>query len=256
MSEHLPRGVIDAHGHLGKWYFPTWQPTAGEVAADMARLGVEAAILSSSLAIIYDAPEGNRELAQAIRPYPQLFGYVSVNLNYLDEALREMEAYLGASARNPQFVGVKVHPLLCKHRYDTPEGLAVTRAAATYGAPILVHTFNSPLESPWNVLPAARAVPEVPIILGHMGGETWWEGIRVAQEAPNIYLEVCSTWTDPEKVRAAIGAVGAGRILFGSDATFFDLSHMLGAMQDAELSPEEWQLIMRENARRLFRIGD
>ncbi len=99
------------------------------------------------------------------------------------------------------------------------------------------------------MLSAAKAVPDVPIILGHMGGETWWEGIRVAQEAPNIYLEICSTWTDPEKMRAGIQAVGAERILFGSDATFFDASHMLGAMEDAGLSPDEWKLIMRENTR-------
>ncbi len=247
--------IIDAHAHLGKWYFPTWQPSAAAIAARAARLGIDVTLLSSSLAIIYDAPEGNRELAEAIRPYPQLLGYVSVNLNYMDEALDELERYLGSSSRNPQFVGVKVHPLLCKHRYDTPEGLALTRSVAAYGVPILIHTFDSALESPWNVLAAATAVPSVPIILGHMGGETWWEGIRVAQEAPNVYLEICSTWTDPEKVRAGIEAVGPERVLFGTDATFFDASHMLGAIEDAGLSPAERTLVMCENARRLFKIG-
>lgn len=101
-----------------------------------------------------------------------MLGYVSVNPNYVDEALNELERYLGNGSRNPQFVGVKVHPLLCKHRYDTPEGLTLTRVVAAYGVPILVHTFNSALESPWNALAAAKAVPSVPIILGHMGGET------------------------------------------------------------------------------------
>ncbi len=99
MPENRKPGVIDSHGHLGKWYFPAWQPTAAEIAADMARLGVAVTILSSSLAIIYDAAEGNRELAEAIRPYPQLLGYVSVNLNYVDEARQEMETYLGTAAR-------------------------------------------------------------------------------------------------------------------------------------------------------------
>lgn len=245
--------IIDSHVHLGKWYFPIAQLTVDDIVAYMRRHDIDASIISSSLAIVYDCPEGNDELARAIRPYPQLLAYVAVNLNYPEEAVAEMASYLGDSG-NPQFVGVKVHPLLAKCRYDTPQGMAVTRAAADYGMPVLVHTFGSALESPWNVVPAAKAHPDLPIILAHMGGNTWWEGVRAALESPNLYLEICSTWTDPEKVRAAIDAVGAERVLFGTDATLFDAAHMLGAVEDAGLSQEEYALIMGENARRLFRL--
>ncbi|HOR01618.1 MAG TPA: amidohydrolase family protein [Anaerolineae bacterium] len=249
--------IVDAHAHIGKWYYPTAQLTVPDMLAYMTRYGIDVSILSSTLAIVYDAREGNQELAQAIEGCPQLLGYVSVNLNYLEESLEELDRYLGSGAKQggaARFVGVKVHPLLARHRYDTPEGMALTRAVAAYGVPILVHTFGSALESPWNVLPAARANPEVPIILGHMGGDCWWEGIRVARESPNLYLEVCSTWTDPEKVRLAVAAVGAERVLFGSDATLFDAAYALGAMEDAGLSAEERALIMGGNARRLFGI--
>lgn len=245
--------IIDSHVHLGKWYFPIAQPTAADFVATMQRHHIDISIISSSLAIVYDFREGNAELAEAIREFPQLLGYVVVNFNYPEESIAEMAHYLGEGG-NRQFVGVKVHPLLAKQRYDTPQGQRLTRALAEYGLPVLVHTFGSALESPWNVVPAAKANPDLPIILAHMGGDAWWEGVRAAQESPNLYLEICSTWTDPEKIRAAIDAVGVERVLFGSDATLFDVAHMLGAVEDAGLSDEEIALIMGENARRLFKL--
>ncbi len=120
--------------------------------------------------------------------------------------------------------------------------------------PILIHTFSSAVESPWNVVPVAKAHPDAQIILGHMGGDAWWEGARVGREAPNLYLEFCSTYTDPPKFRAAVDAVGAGRVLFGTDATLYEISHVMGAMQDAGLTDEEYRLIMGENARKLFKL--
>jgi predicted TIM-barrel fold metal-dependent hydrolase len=223
--------------------------------AYMERDGIDLSIISSSLAIVYDFHEGNRELAETMRGRDRLLGYVAVNLNYLEESIQEMERYLGnGSGANSQFVGVKVHPLFSKHRYDTPEGMALTRAAAAYNAPILIHTYSSALESPWNVAPVAKANPELPIILGHMGGDAWWEGIRAAQESANLYLEICGTPTDPVKIRAGIDAVGAERVLFGTDATLFEAAHLLGAIEDAGLSPEERDLIMWKNAMRLFNL--
>jgi len=67
-----------------------------------------------------------------------------------------------------------------------------------------------------------------------------------------VYLELCSSWTDPEKVRAAIDAVGPERVLFGTDANLFAVSHMVGAMEDAGLSDAELRMVMGGNARQLF----
>ncbi|MEA3336752.1 MAG: amidohydrolase family protein [Chloroflexota bacterium] len=245
--------IVDAHAHWGNWYFPIAQLSVEDIVAYMQAQGIDVTILSSSLAIAYDFCEGNRRMAEAIEPYPQLLGYVVVNSNYVEESIAEMRRYLGAEGY-PQFLGIKVHPLLAQHRYDTPQSLALTGAMAEYGLPVLIHTFGSPLESPWNVLPAAQAYPDLPIILAHMGGNAWWEGVRVAQESTNLYLEICSTWTDPEKIRAAIDAVGPKRVLFGTDATLFEAAHMLGTVEDAGLSSEEYALVMGENARRLFRL--
>lgn len=253
MTHDRSLSIVDAHAHLGRWPYPIRQGTAADLAAEMQTLGVVASVTSHSLAIYYDAVEGNRALAEEIRDFPQIWGYVSVNLNYPEQATDELERYLGAgSPFRHKFIGVKVHQSLSRRRFDTPEAMAIARAVDRYRVPVLVHTFGSALESPWNVLPAAKANPDVPFILGHMGGEAWSEGARVGREAPNLYLELCSSWTDPEKVRAAIDAVGPERVLFGTDANLFTLAHMVGALEDAGLSEGELRLVMGGNARRLF----
>jgi uncharacterized protein len=249
--------LVDVHAHYGRWPYPEALVSAGEMVAAMRRYGISYTFVSSTLAIYYDFVDGNRETAEAIRDFPELLAYVTVNLNYLEESLAEIGRYLGPEKRGgDQFVGIKGHPLTNHRHFETPGGMAITRAAAQYGVPILIHTLSSPVESPWHVVPAAKAYPGVPIILGHMGGDTWWEGVRVGQQSPNLYLEICSSYTDPNKLRAGIDGVGAERVLFGTDSTMFDPAHMLGAMEDAELTSDERTLVMGANAQRLFNLSE
>jgi uncharacterized protein len=247
--------IVDAHAHLGQWYFPTIDPDPAAMIAGMHRLGIHHTILSSALAIVYDFREGNRRLDQAIRPHPGFSAYVAVNLNYPAESLLQIDAWLRDRERN-RFVGIKVHPQLCQRSFDCDEGLRIAEAAARWQAPILIHTFGSPIESPRNVLRAAEKFPEVNFILGHMGGYAWEEGIAVALLRPNTILEICSTSTDMRKIRRAIQAVGAERVLFGTDSSLFMPEYMWGAMDDMGLDAREKNLIMGGNARRLFGLEE
>jgi uncharacterized protein len=253
MKTRVHSHIIDAHAHLGRWGFPTHQASAADLAMEMDAHRISATIVSHSLAISYHAPEGNRRLAEEISGFARIFGYVTVNLNYPAQMIAELDRYLDPqSPHRGKFVGVKVHQMYARHRYDSPEGMALTERLAEIGVPVLVHTFSSAIESPWNVVAAAKAYPNANIVVAHMGGDAWWEGARAARQAPNVYLELCSTYTDPEKARAAVDAVGPERVLFGTDATLFTASHMLGAMADMGLTESELEMIMGGNARRLF----
>jgi hypothetical protein len=210
--------------------------------------GIARAIVSSALAIVYDFREGNRALAEAIRPHPELFGYVTINLNYPEEGIRELETY----APNPKFVGAKIHPNYSGQKIDSPDGRRVLRALNEIGRPLLLHTYSSALESPWNAVPVARLNPRVPIIMAHMGGDVWREGIRAAKEAPNLFVDMCASWADADKVADAVSELGAERVLFGSDFTLFDPAHTLGMIEDADLSEDTRSLILHGNAERLF----
>lgn len=245
--------VIDAHSHYGPWYFPVENLNWEGFKKSLSKSGIDGAIISSSSAIVYDFREGNAELAQLLAGERHFWGYVSVNFNYPEESLEELDRYL-QDPRTSRFVGIKVHPLLSGKSFDCPEGELIVERSIQYRAPFLIHTFNSPIESPRNVLRLANAYPQALFILGHMGGYEWEVGIEVAKERPNVYLEVCSTCTDPRKLRRAVNALGPQRVLFGTDATLFDPAYMRKAMEDAGLSPQEMRWVMGESARDLFRL--
>lgn len=246
--------IVDVHAHYGDWYFPLRNPSASDISDKMRTLGVDRMIFSSSLGIVYDFREGNAELAAVLQEHPEFSGYVSVNLNYPEESLAEIERYLGVGASGG-FVGIKAHPQLSARIFDCPEGLLIAEAAARLRAPILIHTFGSPLESPRHVVRAAGKYPDAAFILGHMGGYDWETGIAVAKDCPNAWLEICSTCTDPRKLRAAIEAVGADRILFGTDSTLFAPEYTHGCIVDMGLSGTERAKVMGDNAARLFRLS-
>jgi predicted TIM-barrel fold metal-dependent hydrolase len=240
--------IIDIHTHYGKWPFPMRYLEPVEMVAALTQRGINKAIVSSSLAIVYDFREGNRALAEAIRPHPELFGYVTINLNYAEEGIQELETY----ASNPQFVGVKIHQNYSRQKIDSPDGRRVVRALHEYRRPLLLHTYSSSLESPWNAVAVAKLNPAVPIILAHMGGDAWLEGIRAAKESPNLYVDVCASWADADKVADSVRELGPERVLFGSDFTLFDPAHTLGMIEDADLSEDARSLVLHGNAERLF----
>jgi predicted TIM-barrel fold metal-dependent hydrolase len=173
-------GIIDVHVHYGKWPFPMARVSPADMVTTLNSYDIRWAIVSSALAIVYDFREGNRGLAEVIAPHPELFGYITLNLNYPEESLGELDTYWG----QPKFLGAKIHPVYCRQKASSPNGQRLVRALAERNCPLLVHTYSSPVESPWNIVPVAKANPELPIIMAHMGGDAWWEGITAAKESP------------------------------------------------------------------------
>jgi predicted TIM-barrel fold metal-dependent hydrolase len=64
----------------------------------------------------------------------------------------------------------------------------------------------------------------------------WREAIDVMKNMPNIYTEFCNSWVEPEKARATVDAVGANRVMFGTDAGLFDPAFCAGVYEEADLT--------------------
>jgi predicted TIM-barrel fold metal-dependent hydrolase len=65
-------------------------------------------------------------------------------------------------------------------------------------------------------------------------------------------VEFCGTTRYSHAIRGAVDVVGPWRPLFGTDLNFIDPAFLLGGYADAAFTPDERQLIMYDNARRLF----
>jgi uncharacterized protein len=240
--------IIDIHGHLGRWYFPTVDVTAMMAERALAENGVDMLLVSSSYALRYDLVEGNRRLAQSIRGSDRIKGYVVLNPNYLDLSLKEMEKY----ADDSDFVGFKIHPEIFHHRLDTPQGMVLCEAIAESKKPLLIHTFGSSMETPLQVVKPIETYPSMKIILAHSGGYDWNLANDIASLSPNLYSEICCTCTCVQKIENLIEGFGEDRVMFGSDFSLFDEAYSLGMAKDADLTSTQRRKLMGDNAAKLF----
>ncbi len=106
--------------------------------------------------------------------------------------------------------------------------------AARHRVPVLIHTgpviapMRSKYATPLDLDEVAADFPSLAVVAAHSGFGFWSEMVSVAQNKPNIYLELSGWQTyrrrDPEyfyqTVRTMVNLMSADRILFGSDYPF------------------------------------
>jgi predicted TIM-barrel fold metal-dependent hydrolase len=169
---------------------------------------------------------------------------------YPDESVREMERCV----EEHRFVGVKLWVAL---KASDPGLDPILRRATELGIPVLQHSWikttgNLPGESfPVDVANLARRHPKARIIMAHLNG-CGLRGIEAVADCPN--LSVDTSGGDPESgmVEAAVARLGAGRVLFGSDAPIRHFGVQLGKTLGASLPARAKVDILWNNAARLL----
>ncbi|MEN6644098.1 MAG: amidohydrolase family protein [Armatimonadia bacterium] len=239
--------LIDVHAHYGPWVgLPNPYVGIEDLVGTCERYGIEHICLSSTLAIGYDMVEGNARLAAAIEGREGLHGYVVIHPGYAAESLAQMKEYF----QNPQFVGAKLHPKHAGYQIDCDEARPLLEYLVEVGKPLLEHTwFDEMCLATGN---AADLFPELVVIMGHMGGDTWEKALEVAAERPNVYLELCSGLSPWGKLERAVAMVGAERLLFGTDLTLLEPGYTLGLVTGAEIGERAKRMILYENGKRLM----
>jgi predicted TIM-barrel fold metal-dependent hydrolase len=229
-----------------------------DILVAMETLEMEKCIVMSSQSIHYDFVEGNAELAEIISEHEDLYGYVYINMHYPELSLAEVEKYLGSD----KFVGIKYNGEISRaaacaeendHIFDLVEN--------TYGKPLLLHTWGLPEHGnvvpyslPSQALELAFKHPRMQIVMGHMGGPEWMSAIHAAQKTDNLYMDTCASYADRDKVAVAVKTLGADRVLFGSGMTENNPFMQKGVVLDADITDREKEMVLYDNARRVFGI--
>ena len=117
----------------------------------------------------------------------------------------------------------------------------------------MVHTGTGiPFALPSMVLPRAKQFPGVTIILSHAGYCVYaQEALIVAQECSNIILE--PSWTQPQNIKGMIKALGANRVMMGSDAVI-NIPVELAKIEAMELNEEEEAYYTAKTAINVFNL--
>ncbi len=243
--------IIDSHTHIEGLPGCPWLDPPEMILGLIDEADIDKAIVMTYV----DAPGSFGEydplqyVQDAFEKYPdRLIGYA--RLNPL-EGQKSKELLIDC-INNRGFMGLKLHPYGYRALPESSSTLELMKVAADLGAPTLFHCGDEECTLPIQVARAAAAVPEAPVILGHMGGYFHVDAaIRLAKRIPNIYLET-SAMPYPYKIQEAVDAIGPERVLFASDGPGCDPKLELFKVKLAKLGREKEKLVLGDNIIRIL----
>jgi len=254
--------IIDTHihlGHINQFYF--YDVSVSRLLKKMDSLNISLCINSHHESLML----GNIEkgIIESIKAYEESEGRI---LNYFvynplcsTLCLNLMEKYHNRDI----FKGIKIHPSNHATYADDILYEPVWKYAAESGLPIMSHTWalSSYNDSQKYAYPPrfeayVKKYPQVTLICGHSGGRYYGiiEAARLAASYKNVYLDTAGDVYDYKLIEYLTSTAGADKILFGSDAMWFDPASQLGMILGAGISEEDKEKMLFKNAVRVFGI--
>jgi hypothetical protein len=172
--------------------------------------------------------EQHRYVTEVVNKYPaRLVGAMHINPHLgVEKSLAELKRLV----KDGGYRVIKLNPSL--HGYMPPRSRAlldpIFETAAKLRLPVIVHMGDTPFAVPVLMAPLAEAHPQTKIILAHLGTQKVSyadEAIYVARKNDNIWLE--TGWGPLPRIKEAVQAVGAGRLIFGSDCPIQEMGSQL-----------------------------
>ena len=214
----------------------------------MDAIGIDVSCVSSMRAIGPDLTGGNAEIAGIVRAAPSRFvGVVVFNPYYVAESHAEIERYFSTG----DFGMIKMHPEFHAYPMDGPGYRELYQLAEKLHIPVLTHSwgFGRGLDHPSLALNIAGAFPELRFILAHAGGTP--AGLRasveVAQHFPNVYLDTGTSLVYRGSIEYLVDSVGAGRVLFGTDAVYLADAPQVARIVGSNIEEEAQHRILGSN---------
>jgi hypothetical protein len=261
--------LIDAHAHF--YHAGTGRSDWAEVNAARFRAGERigityhvASVLGSygfSSPTYFPSPAdvsiGNDAMLEiASREAKRVRMYVTINPNYTEHALREIERCVARGA-----IGIK---LLASRRADDRLLDPIAEVAAERGLPVLHHIWqhrrrewpSQEISDGADLARLAMRHPRTNFILAHIGGGgDYAHTFPAIVDVPNVFPDLSGSGVDRGMLDDAVAALGASRLLWGCDLTMETGLAKLRALEVIGLSADALADIRWRNAVRLFPKG-
>jgi predicted TIM-barrel fold metal-dependent hydrolase len=230
-------------------------------------------------ALIASVPGDEASVERAVSAFPnRFFGYFMANP--LEEgALERAQVALRCGLH-----AVCLFPAMHRYSMHDPKAEAMVQmAAAVGGRAVFVHSgaltvgvrkklglpspFDMRYSNPIDLQAVAQRYPRLKFIVPHFGAGYLREALMLADLCPNVYLDTSSSnsWMRYEGLdlktvfRRALDVVGAHRLLFGTDSSFFPRAWnyeiyeaQQRALLDLGVSSSDARAILEENLVRVF----
>lgn len=237
--------VLDAHAHInhagcnGVGGYTQLQSGPTEMKRLFRSIGIRRTAVSSWLGIMGPEPRlGNGITADAMRAEPEfVIGYAC--LDPVQMTPEQIQAEIRLRYEQQGFLGLKPY-LMTTAAFDDPRYDPWYRYASRRRLFALFH------RSPDAVVRVAKRHPGLTAILAHCGGSiaTADESVRAALASPNIVCELTLTPVTNGAIERLVAALGARRVLFGTDAPMRDPRPQLGWVLHADLSRADKVMVL------------
>ena len=237
--------IIDVHAEIGST--PVWGVsfTEANLARSMQKYGVQRSIISSTIGNSCDFQRGNAQIAKIVENKKAMLGCVVVNMNYPEQAQKEMHAYL----IDDQFAALLLTSGTRGRHVTLAETDEILNAHRRFVKPVFLHIPNQEAALAANEI--AKTFNVMKFVLLGMGGEDWRMATILAERTLNLVLEVSGS-SSPDKIQFAVERIGSHRMVYGSGLPYVDPSAIIGLVQDAEISDSDKRNIFEGSAQRLF----
>ena len=247
--------------HVGPLGVMWSRPTAvADTVALMDRLSIGWAIATDELTLLEGFQADPRRLRDMHEDSRGRICYLAVyHPGHGDACLRAMREHNSA----PGLVGIKIHPSFHGTPAEDDAYEPAWRFAAEHDLAILTHSWSAADYNPVQALSTpgrferfVRAFPTVRLVLAHAGGRGLGrhEATRLAGDYPNVYLDVAGDVFCYRLIEKLVDAVGAQKVLYGSDVPWADPRANLCRVLLAEISDEAKAKILRHNAAAVYKL--
>ena len=244
--------VWDFSGFVGAWgYWPLKQCTAADVTSLMDAHKIESAVVGSTRALQSDWRLGNDEvLAAAAASNGRFIPFVTVDSTQ-SNTTELIGEYAAAGAK-----GIRCYP---SHHHNTlPAQLEPVCAAAQANGLVVTLVMRAIMD--WSfpvasVEPFEQLIPQFPdvqfVLHGLNYGEEYWNGIRLLNTYPNVWLET-SCLQGLDAIAQLVAQADADRVLLGMGLPLQYPACGIAKLEKAKISSSDKDSIAHLNAKRLL----
>lgn len=172
-------------------------------------------------------------------------------------ALSELERLAKAGIR-----GIKLHPDYQHFFVDDEKMFPIYKKIAELGFITVFHAgvdigYPNPVHcTPERLLRVLDLFDDAPVVAAHFGGWLLWDSVLEDLCGTQVYLDTAfsSGKMPPDYAKELIKAHGADKVLLGSDMPWSDTLDEVRFVQSLDLSAEDEEKILSNNAKRLLNI--
>lgn len=252
----MSRPIIDVHSHIGQTVTNGVGQGVEDWLAGMDKAGIAQALISVAAGGIQaeglaDTRRANEAIANAVREHPHRFpvGLAGIEVRHGQAGLAEVKR----AREELGLKGLVFHPTFEGFGVDSTMFHSLLEALGTERSLVMVHATTDGRGNPTAIAAVASRFPHLQFLLGHpVFTQQQREQCVVAVAAnANILLDLAYQ-SDPAITEFFVGEVGADRILFGSDAPYFDPGAVIASIEAASIKESDRELIFHGNAERLI----